>query len=68
MDKFDIPYSSFKGGNFKNGVAYSASKDEWTVTSDLFENISPEFLGEPKAGFEKVFDEISLRSEDELSF
>ena len=56
MDKFDIPYSSFKGGNFKNGVAYSASKDEWTVTSDLFENISP------------VFDEISLRSEDELSF
>jgi hypothetical protein len=64
LEKYNIPYSKFKGGPFKNDVAYITSKDEWIISNDV---ITPDLKNLPaESVLHKIFDDIKISKTDEL--
>ena len=67
MQKFNIPYSSFRGGNFIHNIAYSSSKDEWVIGSSLLEHVDKKgVFTSPEKACEKIFDKYKIAECDEL--
>ncbi len=67
MQKFNIPYSSFRGGNFIHNIAYSSSKDEWVIGSSLLEHVDKKTVfTSPEKACEKIFDKYKIAECDEL--
>ncbi len=68
IQELKIPCSLFKGGPFRNDVAYSSRKDEWIISNtEINENYKKNFRT-PKEMFDTIFDQIEVSELDELSF
>ena len=35
LDKYNIPYTKFKGGNYSINIAYLSKDDTWLVANDV---------------------------------
>lgn len=67
MQKFNIPYSAFRGGDAEHNIAYSSLKDEWIVGSSLLENIDKKgVFKSPEKVCEKIFDKFQIADCDEI--
>ncbi len=69
MQKYEIPFSQFKGGSFVNNVAYSSQKDEWIIGNGFVSNIlKKNYEKEPMMLFNMIFDEVKVSNLDEIGF
>lgn len=66
LDKYEIPYSKFKGGNYSNNIAYSAKNDTWLISNDIVELSKNVFKKDKKKILGFMYDESKLSSTDTL--
>lgn len=70
LKKLNVQYSKFKGGDFENDIAYNAEKNEWIIGSSLFDNLSSyiTLFNKPESAAKKIFNEVKISKEDNLSW
>jgi len=70
LNKLNIQYSKFKGGDFENDVAYNSTKDEWIIGSSLFDNLNSyiDLFKKPENAAKKIFNEVKISKDDELTW
>ena len=68
LEKFKIPYSEFRGGDFTNNVAYRSSKDEWLIGNNLLDIVTKDVFKTPKAFLDRVFDSYKIAKQDYVSW
>jgi len=66
LNKLNIPYSKFKGGDYENNVLYDSLKDEWFIGNELLDIASKDEFKTPKNLANKIFDEVKISGNDEL--
>lgn len=67
MQKYDIPFSQFKGGLFENNVLYSSQKDEWIISNcAVTEGIKKIYNNNPGKLFNRFFDKVNISDLDEI--
>ncbi len=68
MNRHNIPFSQFKGGQFENHVAYSSQTDEWIISNDLVKDWLKDVFPDVKPVFNRIFDKVEVSKLDELSW
>ncbi len=67
MQKYEIPFSRFKGGLFENHVAYSSKHDEWLIGNCVMtDGLKEIYKNNPKTLFNRIFDEVEISDLDEI--
>ena len=66
LDKYNIPYTKFKGGNFSNNIAYSSKDDTWLVANDVVDLSKSVYNKNKKQILNFMFDEIKTAPNDNI--
>ena len=67
LNRHNVPFSQFKGGELKNDVAYISSKDEWLISNPLMEHGIKVFNSPGKLA-KRMFDEVKLCDMDQITW
>ncbi len=69
MQKYNIPFSQFKGGNFEHDVAYFVSNDEWLIGNCVItDGLKEIYKAHPEDLCSRIFEKISLSQYDKIMF
>lgn len=66
LDKYNIPYTKFKGGNYSNNIAYSSKDDTWLVANDVVDLSKSVYNKNKKQILNFMFDEIKTAPNDNI--
>ena len=66
LDKYNIPYTKFKGGNYSNNIAYSSKDDTWLVANDVIDLSKSVYNKNKKQILNFMFDEIKTAPNDNI--
>ena len=66
LDKYNIPYTKFKGGNYSNNIAYSSKNDTWLVANDVVDLSKNVYNKNKKQILNFMFDEIKTAPNDNI--
>lgn len=66
LDKYNIPYTKFKGGNYFNNIAYSSKDDTWLVANDVVDLSKSVYNKNKKQILNFMFDEIKTAPNDNI--
>ena len=66
LDKYNIPYTKFKGGNYSNNIAYSSKDDTWLVANDVVDLSKNVYNKNKKQILNFMFDEIKTAPNDNI--
>ena len=66
LDKYNIPYTKFKGGNYFNNIAYSSKDDTWLVANDVVDLSKNVYNKNKKQILNFMFDEIKTAPNDNI--
>ena len=66
LDKYNIPYTKFKGGNYSNNIAYSSKNDTWLVANDVVDLSKNVYNKNKKQILNFMFDEIKTTPNDNI--
>lgn len=66
LDKYNIPYTKFKGGNYSNNIAYSSKDDTWLVANDVVDLSKSVYNKNEKQILNFMFDEIKTAPNDNI--
>lgn len=66
LDKYNIPYTKFKGGNYSNNIAYSSKNDTWLVANDVVDLSKNVYNKSKKQILNFMFDEIKTAPNDNI--
>ena len=66
LDKYQIPYTKFKGGNYSNNIAYSSKNDTWLVANDVVDLSKNVYNKNKKQILNFMFDEIKTAPNDNI--
>lgn len=66
LDKYNIPYTKFKGGNYSNDIAYSSKDDTWLVANDVVDLSKSVYNKNKKQILNFMFDEIKTAPNDNI--
>ena len=66
LDKYQIPYTKFKGGNYSNNIAYSSKNDTWLVANDVVDLSKSVYNKNKKQILNFMFDEIKTAPNDNI--
>lgn len=66
LDKYNIPYTKFKGGNYSNNIAYSSKDDTWLVTNDVVDLSKSVYNKNKKQILNFMFDEVKTAPNDNI--
>ena len=66
LDKYNIPYTKFKGGNYSNNIAYSSKNDTWLVANDVVDLSKSVYNKNKKQILNFMFDEIKTAPNDNI--
>ena len=66
LDKYQIPHTKLKGGNYSNNVAYSSKDDTWLVANDVVELSKNVYNKNEKQILNFMFDDVKLSTNDHL--
>lgn len=66
LDKYNIPYTKFKGGNYSNNIAYSSKDDTWLVANDVVDLSKNVYNKNKKQILNFMFDEVKTAPNDNI--
>lgn len=66
LDKYNIPYTKFKGGNYSNNIAYSSKDDTWLVANDIVDLSKNVYNKNKKQILNFMFDEVKTAPNDNI--
>ena len=66
LDKYNIPYTKFKGGNYFNNIAYSSKDDTWLVANDVVDLSKSVYNKNKKQILNFMFDEVKTAPNDNI--
>lgn len=66
LDKYQIPYTKLKGGNYSNNIAYSSKDDTWLVANDVVDLSKSVYNKNEKQILNFMFDEIKTAPNDNI--
>ncbi len=66
LDKYNIPYTKFKGGNYSINIAYSSKDDTWLVANDVVDLSKSVYNKNKKQILNFMFDEIKTAPNDNI--
>ena len=66
LDKYNIPYTKFKGGNYSNDIAYSSKDDTWLVANDVVDLSKNVYNKNKKQILNFMFDEVKTAPNDNI--
>ncbi len=66
LDKYNIPYTKFKGGNYFNNIAYSSKDDTWLVANDVVDLSKNVYNKNKKQILNFMFDEVKTAPNDNI--
>lgn len=66
LDKYNIPYTKFKGGNYSNNIAYSSKDDTWLVANDVVDLSKSVYNKNKKQILNFMFDEVKTAPNDNI--
>lgn len=66
LDKYQIPYTKLKGGNYSNNIAYSSKNDTWLVANDVVDLSKSVYNKNEKQILNFMFDEIKTAPNDNI--
>ena len=66
LDKYNISYTKFKGGNYFNNIAYSSKDDTWLVANDVVDLSKSVYNKNKKQILNFMFDEIKTAPNDNI--
>lgn len=66
LDKYNISYTKFKGGNYSNNIAYSSKDDTWLVANDVVDLSKSVYNKNKKQILNFMFDEIKTAPNDNI--
>lgn len=66
LDKYNIPYTKFKGGNYSNNIAYSSKDDTWLVANDVVDLSKNVYNKNKKQILNFMFDEVKTAQNDNI--
>ena len=66
LDKYNISYTKFKGGNYFNNIAYSSKDDTWLVANDVVDLSKNVYNKNKKQILNFMFDEVKTAPNDNI--
>ena len=66
LNKHNIPYSKFKGGNYNNNIAYLGDKDTWLISNDVVDLTKSVYRNDKKQITNFMFDDVKISDNDVL--
>lgn len=66
LNKHNIPYSKFKGGNYNNNIAYLGDKDTWLISNDVVDLTKSVYRNDKKQVTKFMFDDVKISDNDIL--
>lgn len=66
LNKHNIPYSKFKGGNYNNNIAYLGDKDTWLISNDVVDLTKSVYRNDKKQITKFMFDDVKISDNDIL--
>ena len=66
LNKHNIPYSKFKGGNYNNNIAYLGDKDTWLISNDVVDLTKSVYRNDKKQVTKFMFDDVKISDNDVL--
>lgn len=66
LDKYNIHYTKFKGGNYSNNIAYSSKDDTWLVANDVVDLSKSVYNKNKKQILNFMFDEVKTAPNDNI--
>ena len=66
LDKYNIPYTKFKGGNYSINIAYLSKDDTWLVANDVVDLSKSVYNKNKKQILNFMFDEIKTAPNDNI--
>lgn len=68
LQKYNIPFSEFKGGPYENNVAYSSLNDEWLISNKSINDKMKKNFKTPYPVLDSIFDKVQISEEDEIAW
>ena len=66
LNKHNIPYSKFKGGNYNNNIAYLGDTDTWLISNDVVDLTKSVYRNDKKQVTKFMFDDVKISDNDIL--
>lgn len=66
LNKHNVPYSKFKGGNYNNNIAYLGDKDTWLISNDVVDLTKSVYRNDKKQVTKFMFDDVKISDNDIL--
>lgn len=66
LNKHNISYSKFKGGNYNNNIAYLGDKDTWLISNDVVDLTKSVYRNDKKQVTKFMFDDVKISDNDIL--
>lgn len=66
LNKHNIPYSKFKGGNYNNNIAYLGDKDTWLISNDVVDLTKSVYRNDKKQVTKFMFNDVKISDNDIL--